>query len=142
MLASDHSPRHNHEKLCSSVWDAKSGFAGVETSVAVVASGVVDGKLEMGRFAEVMAGNAAEAFGLANEKGALRVGAIADVVVLQTQVDGIIHSEELHSRARATPFAGYRVSARIRHTVARGRPVLVDGSVVPKTGGRDVCFSG
>lgn len=138
MLASDHAPRHAEEKLCCSVWDAKSGFVGVETTVPVVASAVAAGRLDVERFAEVAAANAARTYGFGDRKGRLVPGTDADVMVVDDITEEPIDPEDLHSRLAVTPFAGLGVTARVSTTVARGRVVWCDGGLSITPDGRDV----
>lgn len=138
MLASDHAPRHAAEKLCCSVWDAKSGFVGVETTVPVVASAIATGQLGAERFAEVAATNAARAFGFSDRKGSLVPGMDADVIVVEDVPEEPIDPDNLHSRLAITPFAGLGVTARVTATVARGRVIWSDGALSVTPDGRDV----
>jgi dihydroorotase len=39
----------------------------------------------------------------------------------------VVDPDRLASRARNTPFAGRKLTGRVRHTLLRGEPVVVDG---------------
>lgn len=137
-VATDHAPRHAHEKICASVWETKSGFIGVETSVPLLMTAVAEGKLSVQQYARVSAENPARAYGLWPRKGRLAIGADADVTVVETGVPGVVVADRLHSRVRVTPFDGVPVTARVTHTVVRSTLVARDGQIVARPGGRDV----
>ena len=141
MVATDHAPRHAHEKICSSVWDTKSGFIGVETSVPIMMTAVEAGRLDITRYARAIAENAARAYGLWPRKGALRVGNDADVTIVRTGQPRTIVPEQLHSRLRVTPFEGARVTAEVTHTIVRGTLVAERGRLTDEPRGRDVRMS-
>ena len=141
MIATDHAPRHEHEKICTSVWDTKSGFIGVETSVPVMMTAVQEGRLEIVRYARAISENPARAYGLWPRKGGLRVGADADITVVQTGRSRALGANDLHSRLRVTPFVGATVTAAVTHTVLRGSLVVDNGRVVGKPSGQDVRLS-
>lgn len=138
MIATDHAPRHAAEKLCPSVWDAKSGFIGVETSVPLLFTAVEAGKLTVQQYSRATSEGPARAYGLWPRKGSLAPGSDADITVIRTEVSNVIIADKLHSRARATPFDGTPVTAVATHTVVRGRLVARNGQVVGSPGGRDV----
>lgn len=137
-VATDHAPRLSHEKICSSVWETKSGFIGVETSVPLLMTAVAEGKLSVQQYAKVSAENPARVYGLWPRKGRLAVGADADITVVETGVPGVIVADRLHSRARVTPFDGVAVTARVTHTLVRGTVVTRDGQIVGLPSGHDV----
>lgn len=138
MVATDHAPRHEHEKLCSSVWDTKSGFIGIETSVPVMMTAVAAGRLDARQYARAISENAARAYGLWPRKGGLRVGADADITVVRTGEAYTITPARLHSRARVTPFDGLTVNAMATHTFLRGMLVAERGRAAGAPRGRDV----
>jgi len=39
----------------------------------------------------------------------------------------VVEPERLASRSRNTPYAGRKLTGRVRHTILRGEPVVVDG---------------
>jgi len=138
MIATDHAPRHRDEKVTDSVWDAKSGFVGVETAVPLLLTAVNEGRLTIERYVRLTSENPARAYGLWPRKGSLAVGADADITIANPEAPGVIVGENLHSRARATPFEGVRVSASIVHTIVRGKVVLRGGQFTGEQYGRDV----
>lgn len=108
--------------------DVVGGNTGIEPRMALLYSEIVD-KREMSqqRFAEVTSANAAKIFGLYPQKGAIQLGADADIVALETGIDRVITANDLHE-SDYTPWEGWRVSAWPRLTLLRGEVVARDGS--------------
>jgi dihydroorotase len=120
MIASDHAPRHDDEKLCSSVWNAKSGFVGVETSAPLMLTAVQQGKISMEQYANLASEGPARTYGLWPTKGSLMPGSDADITIARLGDSKLISRTQLHSRAALTPFLGASVSGTITHTIVRG----------------------
>jgi dihydroorotase len=47
--------------------------------------------------------------------------------VIDPAVTWEVDALRLASKARNTPFAGRKLTGRVRHTVLRGQPVVIDG---------------
>lgn len=137
-VATDHAPRLSHEKICSSVWETKSGFIGVETGVRLLMTAVAQGKMTIQEYARVSSEGPARVYGLWPRKGRLAVGADADITIVETGTPRVIDADQLHSRARVTPFDGVAVSAQVTHTLVRGTLVAQDGKIVNAPTGHDV----
>ena len=41
-----------------------------------------------------------------------------------------VDPERLASRSRNTPYAGRTLTGKVRHTILRGEPVVVDGEAI------------
>jgi dihydroorotase len=59
--------------------------------------------------------------------GPLEPGAPANLCVFDPSASIVVDPSRLASRSRNTPFAGLRLRGRVRHTVFRGDPVVLDG---------------
>ncbi len=104
------------------------GIPGIELRMALMYSaGVAAGRLDLPRFAEVTATNAARYFGLYPRKGALVPGADADVLVLDPAARWRVTHTELHENVDHTPYEGVDVHGRVRDVFLRGRHAVVDG---------------
>jgi dihydropyrimidinase len=110
------------------------GIPGLETMLPLLATyGVEQGRLTWSRLAEVTSAGPARIFGL-NHKGALQVGADADVVIYDPNVPGKIEASKLHSLAGYTPYEGWSVSGAVRDVFSRGRRLVRDGAFHPALG--------
>jgi len=56
-------------------------------------------------------------------------GAAANLCVVDPAVRWEVDPASLASRSRNTPYAGRPLLGRVRHTVLRGEPVVVDSKV-------------
>ena len=143
MVSTDHSPHSVEEKTRPDIWDAVSGFPGVETAVPLMLTEVNHGRLSLERYVEVASANPARAWGLYPRKGAVQPGADADLVIVDLEREGEIRAADLHSKSKITPFEGMKVTGRPVHTIVRGRVVMREGELVGPPGwGRPVAPAG
>ncbi len=141
-IATDHAPRLPEEKIAESVWDVKSGFIGVETQLPLLFTAVLEGRLDASRYVALTSRDPARAYGVWPRKGSLLPGSDADITIVRPGDPWEIRHENLHSRARVTPFEGASVSCRVRCTIIRGSVVMRDGALVGTPRGRDVRVAG
>jgi dihydroorotase len=88
---------------------------------SVVADPMID------RLLGLMSWQPARIAGLASQGGPVVPGAAANLMVLDPSATWVVEPSRLASRSRNTPFAGRRLTGRIRHTVSRGVAVVIDG---------------
>jgi len=139
MLATDHAPHTPEEKTRENIWDCGCGFPGVETSMPLMLTAVNQGRMTLGQYVRASSANPARAFGLYPRKGVLRVGADADIAIVDLHRHGLISAERLHSRSKVTPFADRAVQGIPVMTLVRGKVVMRDGEIVAQPGwGRQV----
>jgi dihydroorotase (multifunctional complex type) len=142
ILSTDHAPHLPAEKRRASIWDCAPGFPGVETSMLLMLAQVSQGRLTLPQYVRMACAMPAKAFGLYPRKGALAVGADADIVLVDMNRRGSIAADALHSIGNATPFEGFPVLGAPVRTMVRGRTVALDGVPVEAPGwGRNVAAS-
>jgi dihydroorotase len=49
------------------------------------------------------------------------------VCVIDPAARWVVEPDRLASRSRNTPYAGRTLTGRVRHTILRGEPVVIDG---------------
>jgi len=96
--------------------------------------GVTCGKISLPRFVQVTSENPAKIFGLYPEKGAIRKGADADLVLFDPNQAITLQAANLHSGAGYTPFEGRTCLGKLVLTMQRGRIVVEDGVLKQKPG--------
>jgi dihydropyrimidinase len=107
------------------------GVPGTETALPLLYTfGVRAGRLDMAGLVRLLSEGPARIFGLWPRKGALRVGADADLALFDPTAGGPLRLEELHSAAGYSPFEGLQLAGRVRTTVCRGRVVFDTGRVL------------
>ena len=134
MLATDHAPHAPEEKVAASIWDVACGFCGVQTSLPLMLTTVAEGRISPATLVRAMCGAPARAFGLWGRKGVLRVGAEADVVLVDPAARRVLRAADLASRGNVTPYEGTKVTGWPLRTLVRGRTVALDGKVVAPAG--------
>lgn len=114
------------------IWEARPGLPGVGVTVGILLTqGVAKGRLGLPRLAEVTSRNTARTYGLFPSKGELRVGADADLMVLDLERSVRITPQGLNSHADYTPYEGYVTRGWPVATVVGGEVVQEDGLPVP-----------
>jgi allantoinase len=136
LIATDHSPSPPELKD-GDAFSAWGGIPGAQTLLSsMYSAGVVGRGLPVGRLALLLSAWPAARFGLAPAKGALVVGADADMVLLDPGQDWPVTPETLLDRHRLSPFAGMTLRGRVVRTLLRGTTVFMDGQVVGAPSGR------
>lgn len=123
-VATDHAPCPVEEKTGPRVWDAYGGVPGVETMLPFLLSeGVARGRLTPARLVEIAAGAQARRWGLSDRKGSIEVGKDADFALVDPGAEWTVRGEDLHGKARWTPFENTTFRGKVIRTFVRGRLV-------------------
>lgn len=132
IAASDHAPHTREEKEVgwTQMWSSHTGTPGIQYNYELMLDAVNKGELELQRAIDMVAHIPAAKFGLEGIKGALTVGADADVVIADMAQEWTITNGGVLSKIGWTPYDGRTISARIVRTIVRGTDVYVDDTVV------------
>jgi dihydroorotase len=118
VIATDHAPHHRDEKLRE--FDmAPFGISGLETALSLSLRLVSEGILSWSQLIEKMAVNPSRTFGI--DRGNLRVGSDADVVLVDEDIEFTVDTEQFISKGKNTPFKGWELKGRPVLTVCRGK---------------------
>ena len=109
------------------------GAPGIETLLAIVHQGVVEGRITIERMVDVLSTTPARLFGL-GRKGAIEVGRDADLVLFDPAARRTIRAVDLHHTSDYTPYEGLEVTGAVRSVFVRGRAVIRDGAFVGDRG--------
>ena len=137
ILASDHAPHTLDEKTATNAWKAASGVPGLETSLPVLFTQVSHGKITLRRLIEATASIPAKIFRL-TQKGVLREGFDADVVLVDPKAKIRIQPNEFLSKAKYSPFKGMPCIGRAAYTIVNGTLVAERGRIVGPPAGKVV----
>ncbi|MFA1609952.1 dihydroorotase [Halobellus rubicundus] len=135
IVATDHAP-HTVEEKEAGLWDAPSGVPGVETMLPLLLERARRDEISYERVRDVTAANVADAFDLPN-KGRVREGCDADLVLVDPENAREIRGDDLHSKCGWTPFEG-RTGVFPDLTMVRGRVVFDGDSVTDEPIGENV----
>ena len=118
LIATDHAPHHRDEKLRE--FDmAPSGISGLETALGLSLRLVENRILTFSQLIEKMALNPARILQI--DKGTLRVGSDADVVIIDDKKEYTVESEQFISKGKNTPFNGWDLRGMPVMTVHKGK---------------------
>ena len=111
------------------IWKAQPGFPGLDAFLpALLTYGHERRDLPLDKLIPLISENPARRMGL-NAKGALRPGADADIAVVDLKADWVVGKESLGTDAGNSIYEGERMTARVVHTLSRGRFALRDGAL-------------
>ncbi|HEY1278419.1 MAG TPA: dihydroorotase [Acidimicrobiales bacterium] len=123
-IATDHAPHAPHLK--EQPFDqAPPGILGLETALALA---LTELDLPLEQVIALLSWRPAAIAGIADRHGGrIEPGRPANLCVIDPAVVWIVDPDGLASRARNTPYAGRKLTGRVRHTLWRGEAVVVDG---------------
>ncbi|MGB9675948.1 MAG: dihydroorotase [Candidatus Bathyarchaeales archaeon] len=133
VVASDHAPHALAEKVSDVVWNVKTGVVGLETMLPLLLTEVNRGILALQDVVRLMAENPAKIFGLKG-RGFLGEGKSADLTVIDLKSEGKIDASKFHSKAKFSPFDGWRFKGKPVKTFVNGKLVMDDGEIVGSAG--------
>ncbi|OIP59912.1 MAG: dihydroorotase [Nitrospirae bacterium CG_4_10_14_0_8_um_filter_41_23] len=118
IIATDHAPHHKDEKQRE--FDmAPFGISGLETALSLSLKLVQKGILTINQLIEKMTLNPAKILRI--DKGTLKVGSDADIVILDINKEYEVESERFASKGKNTPFEGWVLEGMPILTIYRGR---------------------
>ena len=123
-IATDHAP-HTQDVKEAPFDQAPPGMLGLETALALA---LTELELPVEQVLALLSWQPARIAGLAPEHGGpIAEGAAANLCVIDPAATWVVEPERLASRSRNTPYAGRKLTGKVRHTVLRGEPVVIDG---------------
>lgn len=121
IISTDHAP-HSEEEKTGSMTKAPFGIVGLETSVSLVVTELLDkGVITPLKMAEIMSYNPAKVIGI--DRGTLQVGKVADITIIDPNKEYVIDKKEFVSKGKNTPFDGKKVKGKVMTTIVNGKIV-------------------
>ena len=121
-IATDHAP-HSAEEKSGGLAKSLNGIVGLETAFSVLYTNLVEsGVVPFETLLNALCMNPRRIFRLAG--GTIEEGAVADLAVLDLNAPHTIDPTAFRSMGHATPFAGWRVSAKVAMTICGGEIVF------------------
>jgi dihydropyrimidinase len=136
-VGTDHCPFDTAQKLlgAGAFTQIPNGIPGIEDRVNLMYTyGVKRGTLEIHRFVDALSTRPAKLFGLFPRKGAIAVGADADLVVYDPEYRGTISAATQHSNNDYNGFEGSAIEGRPSIVTVRGKVQVRDGAFVGEVG--------
>ena len=139
VLATDHAP-HLTEEKANPYTSAPSGLPLVQYALQVALERVFDGELALERLVEAVTHAPATLFNV-RERGYLREGYFADLVIIDPDKPHTVVASEVLSRCAWTPFEGETFRSSIAATFVNGLLGWDDGQLVDSVRGMRVEFA-
>jgi allantoinase len=111
----------------------------------MLTKGVHEGRISLQRLVQVSCENPAKIYGLYPQKGAIRLGADADLVVVDPEETWTYSFKTSYIKAKTQhgPYEGRTFRGRVKETLVRGQTVYVDHDIRQAPGfGRFVAPAG
>ena len=122
-IATDHAP-HAPEDKDVPFDQARPGMVGLETALALA---LTELDLPVEAVLRLLSWEPARIAGLdSSQGGPLAQGRTANLCVIDPAAAWVVDPDALHSRSRNTPYGGRKLTGRVRHTILRGEPVVID----------------
>lgn len=139
IIATDHAP-HTAAEKANSYFKAPSGLPLVQHSLLALMELVERGELPLETVVERACHAPAERFGIV-DRGYLREGGYADLVVVDPRGITDVTPESVRYKCGWSPFDGHRFKSRIDATWVNGKLVYRDGALRPQPFGQRIEFA-
>lgn len=132
IIGTDHAPHTLKEKE-ENVWNAPPGIPGLETILPLLLTKVNQNRISLKEIKRLLCENPAKIFRIPN-KGFIREGMDADIVVIDLKKEGVINPDNFKSKAKYSPFKGIDVRGMPVMTLVRGKLVMDHGNIFKNKG--------
>ena len=139
VIATDHAP-HTLEEKQNSYFKAPSGGPLVQHGLLAMLDKVQEGKITIERVVEKMAHAPAILFEV-EERGYLREGYHADIVVVDPNASHLVTKESLLYKCGWSPFEGHQFSNAIDSTYVNGNLVYAKNNIIDVSRGSRLLFT-
>jgi len=129
-LSTDHAPHTYEEKYI----DGLNGFPGLETALPLLITLYKKGLISLSKIVKLYSKNPAKILGLDDKFGSIKEGAYASITVINIDKEYSIDPSKFYSKAKHSPFLGWRVYGEVVSTYVRGIEVYRDGEIVKNKG--------
>ena len=111
------------------------GMPGLETLMPLAyTKGVLGGRITLDEMCAKLSTNPAKIMGLAPRKGAIQVGADADLAIIHPTRTMTVSPTSMETNADWSPFDGWELAGFSRTTLSRGEVIVDDYKVVGNAG--------
>jgi len=117
-IATDHAPHHIDEKNVE-FNIAMNGIVGLETALPLSLQLVEDGLIDLPKAVALLTCGPAAALGI--PAGQLEEGGVADVTVIDPELEWTVDAQKLVSKSKNTPFDGWKMKGVALCTIVGGK---------------------
>jgi len=127
VIATDHAPHPENEKE-KDFDHAPFGMIGLETALSLSVMGLIsEGYLDWPALIRKMSSNPARI--LKYNKGTLKLGNAADVMIVEPEKKWIYSKEKIESKSSNSPFLGWEMTGFVSHVIVGGKSVVKNGQI-------------
>ena len=123
-IATDHAPHHKDEKAVE-FNKALNGIVGLETSLPLSLLLVEEGVMGLSALVDKMSLKPARILGI--DRGTLKPGAVADITLIDPNLEWVVREEKLASRSKNSPWIGQTMKGKAVCTIVGGKIVYKHG---------------
>lgn len=131
-IASDHAPHTVAEKE-GSLFQAPSGMPILDFMLRLFLTQVGRGTMSLVELVRFLSYNPSQVFSI-KSKGEIVPGKDADLLFLDMKKEGKIDVDEFYSKAKFSPFDGWKTVGDMDTAIVRGEVVFEDGEITGKKG--------
>jgi len=136
-VGSDHSPAPPEMKVDANFFKVWGGISGAQhTLPLLITEGHVKREVALPLISRLVSFHVAQRFGLPQSKGGLRLGADADLALVDLNHEFTVNKQDLFYRHRQSPYVGRKLRGRVVRTMLRGHTIFKDGKIVSKPVGQ------
>lgn len=132
VIGTDHAPHTLAEKE-ENIWNAPPGIPNLETTLPLLLTQINENNLSFSHLKSLLCDKPADIFHLEG-KGHIRTGADANLVVVDMKKEGVINPDQFKSKAKYSPFKGFKVKGMPVLTLCGGEIVMEEGEVFKNQG--------
>ncbi|HEX6445365.1 MAG TPA: TatD family hydrolase [Streptosporangiales bacterium] len=136
VIGSDHGPHTKEEKEVgwTDMYTAPGGSPFIEQYLRLMLTEVNKGRLTLERVVEMCCENPARLTGYDGQKGAIKVGNDADLVILDMDHEEVLRADHSHYRCGWMPSEDFPSKGRPVTTILRGKVIMENGDVTAEAG--------
>lgn len=138
IIATDHAP-HTAEEKAGKYFSAPAGLPLVQHALLMTLEHVHDGHFSVEHAVRKTSHAVADVFGV-RERGYIREGWWADLVLVDRDKPTVVRAEDLLYKCGWSPLEGYRFRSSIRTTLVNGEIAWSDGRLAETVPGRRLSF--
>jgi dihydroorotase len=138
IIATDHAP-HTASEKAESYFKSPAGLPLVQHALLTLFDLADDGQISIELIVDRVCHAPADIFGVA-ERGYVREGWYADLVIVDANKPYRVDSSNLLSKCQWSPFEGHEFSASIDTTIVNGEVVYRDGALTGNVAGQRLQF--
>jgi allantoinase len=140
-LGTDHTIYTDEDRLKhgDDIWSMPPGIGASDLFLPLmIDEGFNKRNMDMVQIANLTATSAAKIFGIYPQKGAIRVNADADLIIVDTDEEWTYEGKKSFSKSKCIngPFEGRKIKSSVIRTILRGKTIFVNGKIVVENGGQ------